>query len=62
MGYIILIQQFFKIFGFFTDLISETNKKKAEEKAAIGKELVDAFKETDKATRASRLNAVVNKL
>ena len=62
MGFIVLIQQFFKIVGFFLDLKAESNKKKAEEKAAIGKELVDAFKETDKTARASKLNAVVNKL
>jgi len=56
------IANFFKIVMFFLDLRGETNKKKAEAKAAIGKEIVDALKETNKARRASYLNAAVAKL
>jgi len=62
MGWFVALQQFFKIVFFFLDLKSETNKKKAEEKSVIAKEIVDALKETNKARRASYLSAAVNKL
>ena len=54
--------QFFKIVGFFLNLKAESNKKKAKEKAEIGKEIVDALAETNKSRRASYLSAAVNKL
>jgi len=56
------IKAFFKIILFFLDLNKETNKKKAKEKAELGKELVDALAEPNKARRASYVNAVVGKL
>jgi len=56
------IKAFFKIILFFLDLSKESNKKKAKEKAELGKELVDALAETNKARRASYVNAVVGKL
>ena len=54
-----LIGQFFEIAFFFLNMWNEKNKKKAEEKAAIGKEIVDAFKETNKARRASYLSSAI---
>jgi hypothetical protein len=56
------IGTFFKIVFFFLNLKAEKNKKKAKEKAELGKELVDAIAETNSARRASRVNLVVNKL
>jgi len=61
-GAITFFKGFFKIAGFFMNLYTEKNKKKAEEKKALGKELVDALAETNKARRASHVNAVVGKL
>lgn len=62
MGIITAIGQFFKIVLFFLNLKGESNKKKAAEKAEIGKEIVDALAETNKARRASALNSVTVKL
>ena len=62
MAWLAVIGQFFKIIGFFLDLNKESNKKKAKEKAELGKELVDALAETNKSRRASYVNAVVVKL
>jgi len=62
MGYLKLIGQLFEVAFFFLGLWTEKNKKKAEEKAAIAKEIVDAFKETNKARRASYLSAAIVKL
>ena len=56
------ISSIIKVILFFLNLWSEKDKKKAEEKAEIGKEIVDAFKETDPKVRASRLNVAVGKL
>jgi len=50
------------IIKFLFKLNSESNKKKAKEKAELGKELIDALAETNKARRASYLNNVVVKL
>ena len=62
MGIITAIVQFFKIVSFFLNLKSENNKQKAEEKSKIGKEIVDALKQTNKNLRAAHLNSVVGKL
>ena len=56
------IKAFFKIVLFFLNLKGESNKKKAEEKAKIGKEIVDALAETNKHRRASAINSVVGRL
>ena len=56
------IASFFKIVMFFLNLSGEKDKKKAEEKAEIGKEIVDALKQTNKHRRASELNAAIAKL
>jgi len=56
------IVTFLRIVGFFLDLKKESNKKKAKEKAELGKELVDAFAETNVKRRASYINTVVGKL
>jgi len=56
------IANFFKIVMFFLDLHGEKNRLKAEQKAVIGREIVDALKETNKHRRASELNAVIGKL
>lgn len=62
MGWLVAVQQFFKVLGFFLNLKAESNKKKAKEKAEIGKEIVDALAETNKARRSSHLNAAIGKL
>jgi hypothetical protein len=55
-----LIGQFFQVAIFFLKLWKEKDEKKAEEKKKIGTKIVNAFKQTDKAKRASRLSAAVN--
>jgi hypothetical protein len=56
------IGAFFKLVLFFLNLKSESNKKKAKEKAEIGKEIVDALAETNKARRISAVNSVIGRL
>ena len=60
MEIIIAIGTFLKIAMFFLDLWKEKDKLKAEKKAAIGKEIVNALKQTDKKVRASMLNVAVS--
>ena len=62
MGWFICIQQFFKVVFFLLNLKDESNKKKAADKAELGKELIDALAETDKDTRASRISSAIVKL
>ena len=50
------------IIKFMFKLKNESNKTKAKEQAELGKELIDALAETNKARRASHLNSVVVKL
>jgi hypothetical protein len=57
-----LISQFFQIALFFLNLWKEKDKEKAEEKKKIATQVVDAFKQTDKNKRASRLNAAVGNI
>ena len=52
----------FKIILFFLNLWKEKDEKKSQEKSEIGKEIVDAFKETDKTNRASKLNSAVGRI
>ena len=56
------IAAFFKIVLFFLKLRGEKNKAKAKEKAEIGKEIVDALAETNKARRISAVNSVIGRL
>lgn len=51
-----------KVLFFFLDLWREKDEAKSEAKKKIASEVVDAFKQTDKKERASRLNAVVEKI
>lgn len=62
MTWLSIVGQFLKIMGFITDLWREHDSKKAKEKKELGKELIDALAETNKDTRASRLNIIINKL
>ena len=54
------IGAFFKIVLFFLRLNRESDKKKAEEGKAKGKEIVDALAETNKHRRAARLLAALD--
>ena len=53
------VTAFFKIVFFFLKLNNEGNKKKAAEKAELGKEIVDALAETNKHRRASHVSAAI---
>lgn len=44
---------------FFLKLWAEKDKEKAEKKAEVAKEVVDAFKQTDPKVRASMLSAAI---
>lgn len=59
MSWVTTVLAFLKVVQFFINLYLERDKKKAEEKAIVGKVIVDAFKEADPKTRASRLSAAV---
>ena len=50
---------FLQILKVFLDLWKERDSKKAEKKAEIAKEIVDAFAEADPKEKASKLNAVI---
>jgi hypothetical protein len=45
---------------FFLDLWREKNKEKAEAKKKVATKVIDAFKQTDKKERASRLNRALD--
>lgn len=49
----------FKSCFFFLNLWKEKDKEKSAKKAEVGKKIVNAFQQTDKSKRASRLNAAV---
>jgi hypothetical protein len=51
-----------KVILFFGNLWKEKNEEKAEAKAEIGKDIINAFKQTNKKTRASRLNASLDNI
>ena len=55
-----IIGKFFKIARVFMNLWKEKDARKNEEKKEIAIRVVNAFKQTDKKERASRLNAAVN--
>jgi hypothetical protein len=48
----------FKFAGLIISLFAEKDKKKAEAKAKVAGDMVNAYKETDPKIRASRINAV----
>lgn len=50
---------FLQIIKVFLDLWSEKNAVKIEKKAAVAKEIVDAFADADPAKKASELNATI---
>lgn len=54
---ILVILQIIKV---FLDLWKEKDVTKAEQKATVAKEIVDAFATTDPKDKASKLNAVVS--
>jgi hypothetical protein len=57
-----LIGQFFQIALFFMKLWKEKDAEKAEAKKKVATKVVDAFKQTDKKERASRLNAAIGSI
>jgi len=57
-----LIGNVLRIFIFFLGLWKEKNDDKAKKKAEIGKDIVTAFAEIDKKTRAIRLNAAIGRI
>ena len=59
MGVLTVIGQFLKALMFLGSLWREKDRKKSAAKAEIGKEIIDAFKETNRDKRASRLNTAV---
>jgi len=61
-GGIKVLGQFFKIISFFLNMWKERDEERAAKKAEVGKEIIDAFKETDKKTQASRLNNAVGNI
>ena len=54
-----LIGQLFQVAMFFMNLWKEKDAAKAEEKKRVATKVIDAFKQTDKKERASRLNAAI---
>ena len=55
MGILATIGQLFKALNFFLSLWREKDEAKAEEKKKVATKVIDAFKQTDKKERASRL-------
>lgn len=51
---------FLQILKVFMDLWKEKDTKKAEDKAKVAKEIVDAFATADPKERASKLNDIVS--
>ena len=60
MQIITLIISFFKVAMFFGKIWKEKDSQKAAEKAELGKEVINAFSETDKKVRASKLNRIAD--
>lgn len=59
MEIILMIGSFLKVALFMLDLWREKDKEKAQKKSNIAKEIIYAFRETDKKTRISRLNVAI---
>ena len=62
MGIFQTIGQLLKVVFFFMNLWKEKDKEKAEAKKKVGEQILDAFKQTDKKKRASRLNRAVGSI
>ena len=62
MGIFQTIGQLLKVVFFFLSLWKEKDKVKAEAKKKVGEQILDAFKQTDKDKRASRLNNAVGSI
>jgi len=62
MEIIATIGMFFKVALFMLDLWREKDQEKARKKGVVAKEIVNAFKETDKDTRISRLNVAISNI
>lgn len=60
MGWIQLIGNIIKAALFFGKIWKEKDDLKAEAKAKVGRDIVDAFRETDKKKRASLLNRALD--
>jgi hypothetical protein len=60
MGIFATIAQLLKAFNLLLSLWREKNAEKAEAKKKIATKVVDAFKQTDKKERASRLNRALD--
>ena len=53
---------FFKMLTLLVSIYKENKEEKAKIKADLAKEMIDAFAQTDKKTRASRINASINSI
>jgi len=62
MGIFQTIGQLLKVVFFFMNLWKEKDKEKAEAKKKVGEQILDAFKQTDKGKRASRLNRAIGSI
>ena len=60
MGFLTTLGQLFKALNFFLSLWREKDEQKAEAKKKVATKVVDAFKQTDKKERASRLNRALD--
>lgn len=62
MQIVALIGAFFKVVLFFGGLWKEKDEKKAQLKADLAKDVVDAFKESKKENRLSKLNITIGRI
>ena len=62
MEIIATIGMFFKVALFMLDLWREKDREKARKKSIVAREIVNAFRETDKDTRVSRLNVAISNI
>jgi hypothetical protein len=60
MGWLATLGQLLKAFNLLFSLWREGNAEKAEAKKKVATKVVDAFKQTDKTERASRLNRALD--
>ena len=60
MQWLVAIGQFFRVIGIFLDLWREKDAKEAERKKRVADKVTEAFSETDKKQRASKLNRALD--